>query len=59
MICVACDLTLPTQYIRSLPSGKWKTEREKINREIRSLKMAAKELKKTIGRRRKKNAQSS
>lgn len=31
MICVACDLTLPTQYIRSLPSGKWKTEREKIN----------------------------
>lgn len=35
------------------------TEREKINREIRSLKMAEKELKKTIGRRRKKNAQSS
>ena len=31
MVCVACDLTLPTQYIRSLPSGKWKTEREKIN----------------------------
>ena len=31
MICVACDLTLPTQYIRTLPSGKWKTEREKIN----------------------------
>ena len=31
MICVACDLTLPTQHIRSFPSGKWKTEREKIN----------------------------
>ena len=31
MICVACDLTLPTQYIRTLPSGKWKTEREKID----------------------------
>jgi 16S rRNA (cytidine1402-2'-O)-methyltransferase len=31
MICFACYLTLPTQYIRSLPSGKWKTEREKIN----------------------------
>ena len=27
----ACDLTLPTQHIRSFPSGKWKTEREKIN----------------------------
>lgn len=31
MICVACDLTLPTQHIRSFQSGKWKTEREKIN----------------------------
>ena len=31
MICVACDLTLPTQYIRSLPSEKWKTERGKID----------------------------
>lgn len=31
MICVACDLTLPTQQIRALSSGKWKTEREKIN----------------------------
>ena len=31
MVCVACDLTLPTQYIRSLPSGKWKTERGKID----------------------------
>ena len=31
MICVACDLTLPTQQIRSLTSGKWKTEREKVN----------------------------
>ena len=31
MICVACDLTLPTQTIRTLPSGKWKTERGKID----------------------------
>lgn len=31
MICVACDLTLPTQHIRSLPAGKWKVEREKLN----------------------------
>lgn len=30
-ICVACDLTLPTQTIRTLPSGKWKTERTKLN----------------------------
>ena len=31
MVCVACDLTLPTQQIRSLPSGKWKVESGKIN----------------------------
>ncbi len=31
IICVACDLTLPTQYIRTMPSGKWKTERGKID----------------------------
>lgn len=31
MICVACDLTLPTQYIHSMTSGKWKTERGKID----------------------------
>ncbi len=31
MVCVATDLTLPTQYIRSLPSGKWKTEKAKID----------------------------
>ena len=31
MICVACDLTLPTQYIRTLSSAKWKSERGKIN----------------------------
>lgn len=30
-VCVACDLTLPTQTIRTLPSGKWKTERTKLN----------------------------
>lgn len=31
LVCVACDLTLPTQYIRTLPSAKWKTERSKID----------------------------
>ena len=31
MVCVACDLTLPTQYIRSLTTAKWKKEREKID----------------------------
>lgn len=31
MICVACDLTLPTQYIRSLSAAKWQKEREKLN----------------------------
>lgn len=31
MICVACDLTLPTQYIRTLSAARWKTEREKID----------------------------
>ena len=27
LICVACDLTLPTQQIRSLPAARWKKER--------------------------------
>lgn len=31
LVCVACDLTLPTQYIRTLPSSKWKAERGKID----------------------------
>jgi len=31
MICVACDLTLPTQYIRSLTAAKWQKERTKID----------------------------
>ena len=31
MICVACDLTLPTQYIRSLPAAKWQKERTKVD----------------------------
>lgn len=31
MVCVACDLTLPTQYIRTMSSGKWKEERLKID----------------------------
>ena len=31
IICVATDLTLPTQYIHSLSAAKWKKEREKVN----------------------------
>ena len=31
MICVACDLTLPTQYIRSLTARQWQKDREKVN----------------------------
>lgn len=31
MVSVACDLTLPTQYIRSLPASKWQKERTKID----------------------------
>ena len=31
LVCVACDLTLPTQYIRTMPAAKWKKEREKTD----------------------------
>lgn len=31
MICVACDLTLPTQTIRSLTARQWRNERDKLN----------------------------
>ncbi len=31
MICVATDLTLPTQYIRALSAARWQKEREKVN----------------------------
>ena len=31
LVCVACDLTLPTQYIRTLPCSTWKVAREKID----------------------------
>ena len=31
MICVACDLTLPTQQIRALTAQEWQKERAKIN----------------------------
>lgn len=31
MICVACDLTLPSQYIRTLSASSWRDEREKVN----------------------------
>ena len=34
MICVACDLTLPTQYIRSLTARQWQKDREKVNLQI-------------------------
>ena len=30
MVCVACDLTMPTQYIRTLSAAKWQKEREKL-----------------------------
>lgn len=31
LVCVACDLTLPTQYIRSLTAAKWQKERAKVD----------------------------
>lgn len=31
LICVACDLTLPTQTIRTLTARAWKLERDKLN----------------------------
>ncbi len=31
LVCVACDLTLPTQYIHTMPCAKWKTERGKVD----------------------------
>ena len=31
MICVACDLTLPTQQIRALAAKQWQQERAKVN----------------------------
>ena len=31
MICVACDLTLSTQTIRTMSANQWRTYREKIN----------------------------
>lgn len=31
MVCVACDLTLPTQIIRALTARQWQREREKVN----------------------------
>lgn len=31
MICVACDLTLPTQSIRTLPASRWRKVHDKIN----------------------------
>ncbi|KWW31273.1 MAG: 16S rRNA (cytidine1402-2'-O)-methyltransferase [bacterium P3] len=30
-LCVACDLTLPSQLIRTLPAGRWKSERSKTD----------------------------
>ncbi len=31
LICVACDLTLPTQTIRTLPVSQWRKEKDKYN----------------------------
>ena len=31
MVCVACALTLPTQYIRTLTAARWKKEKEAID----------------------------
>ena len=31
LVCVACDLTLPTEYVRTLPAARWKTERAKVD----------------------------
>ena len=31
LICVACDLTLPTQTVRTLTAQQWRSHREKIN----------------------------
>jgi len=31
LVCVATDLTLPTQMIRTKPCSKWKTERAKVD----------------------------
>ncbi len=31
LICVACDLTLPTQTIRTMPARQWRTTRERLN----------------------------
>lgn len=31
LICVACDLTLATQTVRTLPASQWRKEKEKIN----------------------------
>ncbi len=31
MVCVACDLTLPTQHICSLTAAKWQKERTKVD----------------------------
>lgn len=31
MVCVACDLTLSTQYIRTLTAARWQKERTKID----------------------------
>ena len=30
-VCVACDLTLPTQYIRTLTAARWQKERTKVD----------------------------
>ena len=31
MVCVACDLTMPTQYIRTFSASSWRKERGNVN----------------------------
>lgn len=31
LICIACDITLPTQTIRTMTAAQWRKQREKIN----------------------------
>lgn len=31
LVCVACDLTLPSQYIRTLTAAQWRKERAKVD----------------------------
>lgn len=32
MVCVACDITLPTEFIRTLTAGQWKSKKVDLNK---------------------------